>query len=154
MRRWFRRWSDVVGPLSEAGWDLARAEYRVVSSEVRHAGRKLVEALVLLAFGLFALFWAIGAVALVVVEVASLWLPRWGAALVALGLFVLVGACLAAVARQRLRSIERPSQTVKRRLDKHREWWDHRIASTVSEGSVRTRSGEKTPSAADEAGSP
>lgn len=129
MRRWHSRWSDLLAPLGQAGLDLARAEYGAVSSEIRSSGRSLVKALLLLLIALFASFWAIGAVALVVVEVGSLWLPRWAAALVVLALFLLVGLLFAVVARRRLRRIERPAETVRRRLNEHRDWWDRRIAA-------------------------
>ena len=131
MRRWRSRWSDLLVPLSEAGLDLVRAEYGVVSSEVRRAARRLAKALLLLLIGLFALFWAIGAVALVVLELGSLWLPRWGAALVDLGLFLVLGLLFAVVARRRLRGIEYPIETVRRRLSEHRDWWDRKIAEVV-----------------------
>ncbi|MCP4201345.1 MAG: hypothetical protein GY769_05350 [bacterium] len=129
MSRWHSRWSDLLAPLGQAGLDLARAEYDVVSSEIRTSGRTLVRALLLLLIGMFALFWAVGVVALVLVEVGSLWLPRWGAALGVLGLFLLVGLIFAVVARRRLGRIERPTETVRRRLSEHRDWWDRRIAA-------------------------
>lgn len=141
MRRWHSRWSEVLTPLGEAGWQLARAEYRALSSEVRNAGRKLLAALLLLMAALFALFWAIGALALVVFEAASLWLPRWGSSLVVLGLFLLTGAVVALVARRKLRSIEPPAETVKRRMSEHREWWERRIASPRRRSQVRNSDG-------------
>jgi len=129
MRRSLSRWSDLLAPLSEAGMALLRAEYGVMSAEVRRAGKGLAKAVLLLLIGLFALFWAIGVSALVMVEVVALWLPRWGAALVALGVFSSLGLLLAAVARRRLRGLERPDETVRRRLSEHREWWDRKIAA-------------------------
>lgn len=129
MRWWHSRWSDLLAPLGQAGFDLVRAEYGVVSSEIRGSGRTLVKALALLLVGLFALFWAIGAIALVLVEIGSLWLPRWVAALGVFGLFLLVGLIFAIVARRSLRHIERPTETVRRRMQEHRDWWDRRIAA-------------------------
>ncbi len=128
MRRWHRRWSDLLASLSEAAWDLVRAEYGVVSNEIQRAGRSLAKALMLFLIALFALFWAVGAVALVVFEVGALWMPRWGAALVALGLFLVLGLLFAFVARRRLRGIERPAETMRRRLSEHRDWWEEKIA--------------------------
>ena len=130
MMRGRKHWSDVVAAVGQAGLDLVRAEYGVVASDIKSSGRTLVSSLLLLLAGLFALFWAIGALALVLVEVGSLWLPRWGAALAVLALFLLVGLILAIVARRRLRSIELPADTVRRRLDEHRDWWQQRIADT------------------------
>lgn len=146
MRRRPSHWFDLLTSLGEAGWELARAEVRVVSAEVEQAGRKLVGALLLILVALFALFWAIGVLAMVLTEVAALWLPRWGAALVVLGLFVLVGGILALVARRRVRSIEPPAETVKRRLHEHRGWWDRKIA--ISSRSPAGGSAPKSPSEA------
>lgn len=120
-------WLEALAPLREAAVDLLRAEYGVVSSEVRSAGRSFLKAVLLLLVGLFALFWAIGAVALVVVEVAALWLPRWAAASTALALFVVVGLVLAAIARRKMKAIEPPAQTVKRRFGEHRDWWERKV---------------------------
>ncbi|MFQ5525362.1 MAG: phage holin family protein [Thermoanaerobaculia bacterium] len=128
MSRRRSRWSDVLAPVGQAGLDLVRAEYGVVSSEIRTSSRVLARSLFLLVIGLFALFWAIGALALLLVEVGSLWLPRWGAALSVLSMFVAVGLVFAAIARSRLREIELPTQTVRRRIDEHRDWWEQRIA--------------------------
>ncbi len=137
MSRLRKRWSNLLAPLGQAGIDLIRAEYGVVSSEIRTSGRELVRSLLLLLFGLFAMFWAIGALAHVLLEVGALWLPRWGAALAVLGLFVLVGAVFAGLARKRLRSIEPPTRTVRRRLDEHRDWWEERVASARPIGRAR-----------------
>jgi len=136
MRQWHSRWSGLLAPLSEAALDLARAEYGVVSGEVRRAARHVAKALFLLLIGLFALFWAIGAVALVVFELGSLWLPRWGAALVDLGIFLALGLLFAVVARRRLRGIEHPVATVRRRLSEHRDWWDRKIVRATAPASA------------------
>lgn len=142
MSRWHSRWSGLLVPLSQAGLDLARAEYGVVSSEVRNSGRSLFKAFGLLLVGLFALFWAIGGVALVLVEIGSLWLPRWGAALGVSVLFLLVGLIFAGVARRRLDRIERPTETVRRRLNEHRDWWDQRVAQVGPQRQRPIRSDE------------
>lgn len=131
MRRRRNRWADLLAPVSQAGLDLVRAEYGVVSTEIKSSGRTLVKSLLLLLVAVFALFWAIGAFALLLVEAGSLWLPRWGAALAVLALFLLLGLALAGAARRRLRSIEPPTQTVRRRLDEHRDWWEQRISAAV-----------------------
>lgn len=154
MSRRRNRWSDLLAPLGHAGLDLIRAEYGVVSSEVKSSGRILIRSLLLLAFALFALFWAVGALAQVLLEVGTLWLPRWGAALAVLGLLALLGTVFAFLARRRLRSIEPPARTVKRRLEEHRDWWDQRIAQarpSRSSRDERERSGSR-PQAGSEAG--
>jgi len=122
------RWGDLFAPVGEAGLNLVRAEYGALSSEIKGSGRVLLRAVLLLALGLFLLFWAIGALGYLLVEVGSLYLPRWGAALAVLVFFLLIAAALAVAGRRRLRSIDNPAQTVQRRLRDHRDWWDQRIA--------------------------
>ncbi len=140
MRRWHSRWSDLLAPLSEAGVDLVRAEYGVVSSEIRASWKTLVKALLVLLIALFALFWAIGAIALVVFEVGALWLPRWGAAAGVFALFLLVGLIFALLARRRMRGIEPPAETVRRRINEHRDWWDRRVTAVRPAGEPRRSS--------------
>ena len=127
------RWADMFAPVGEAGLNLVRAEYGVISSEIKGSGRALLRVFLLLALGLFVVFWAVGAFAYLLVEVGSIYLPRWGATLAVLGLFLLTALILTAVARRRLRAIDNPAQTVQRRLRDHRDWWEHRIAVPGSE---------------------
>ncbi len=129
------RWTSALAPLGQAGVELLRAELGALNSELQGSSRVLVRALLLLAVALFVLFWAIGALAYVLVEVAALWLPRWGAAVSVLGVFLLASWVLVIVARRRLRSVETPLGTVRRRLDEHRNWWERRVA--LQAGSAR-----------------
>lgn len=123
------RWTDYLAPVGEAGLSLFRAEYDVVTAEIKGSSRTLVRALLLLAIALFVLFWAIGAFAYVLVEIGALYLPRWGAALSVLGLFLVVAVSVALVARRRFRQIDSPAATVRRRIEDHRNWWEHRITA-------------------------
>lgn len=154
MSRRRRRWFDLLAPVGQAGLDLLRAEYGVVSSEIKVSARVLVKSLLLLLTGLFALFWAIGALALLLLEVGALWLPRWAAAASVLGVFVLVGLTLAAIARKRLRTVDAPNRMVRRRLDEHRDWWEERIVGFSPSGRARARprSPSSDPTAAEEPG--
>lgn len=133
------RWLDRLAPVGEAGLELLRAEYGVVSSEIKVSARVLVKSLLLLLVGLFALFWAIGALALVLLEVGALWLPRWAAAGSVLVLFVAAGLIFATVARNRLKSVEPPTRTVRKRLDEHRDWWEDRVARFTPPSRARRR---------------
>lgn len=127
------KWMGLVAPLGQAGLELARAEYGAVSSELKGSGRALGRVLLFFAVALFVLFWAIGAFAYLLVEVAALWLPRWGAAASVLGLFLFACLLLALLARARLRKIDTPVRTLQRRVGEHREWWEQRVAAIPRE---------------------
>lgn len=119
---------DAFGALGQAAVELLKAESGALGGELRGSARRLLAALLLIALALFVVFWAIGALVLTAVEVAGLWLPRWAAALAVLGILLLTAAVLVQVARHRLRRIETPSATLRRRADDYQAWWERRIA--------------------------
>jgi membrane protein implicated in regulation of membrane protease activity len=127
MRRKIDKVSENIEVLGSAGLDLAKAELFALSEEFRLTGKGLLRVALLVAICLFTLFWAIALLVFLGVEVGALWLPRWMAALIVLGLLLLVVAALVLVARKRWRRLESPGQTVRRRLDEHRDWWRRRI---------------------------
>ena len=85
------------------------------------------------------------------IEVGTLWLPRWLAALAVLALLALLAAVLVAVARARLRRLESPAATVRRRAGEYQEWWESRIAPPPV--ARRTEAAESGPAGAEDAGS-
>ena len=124
-----RSWSALVREIGEAFLALLRAEVEAVARDLGDSGRALLRALVLagLAFGVA--FWALGLVVYLAVELLALVLPRWGAVGIVLAVFVLAAAILAAVAARRLRAVESPAATVRRRMEDSRRWWRERIAA-------------------------
>jgi hypothetical protein len=76
---------------------------------------------------LFGLFWALGLLAYISVEVLALWLPRWTAALGVFFLVLVITLVLVGVARQRLRKLEKPASTVRRHVSEHVDWWETRV---------------------------
>lgn len=124
---------DRFGALGQAGLELLRAEATLLQSELGGGARRLGGIVLLFAVALFVLFWALGALALSLVEAAALWLPRWGAALAVVALLLLAAAILVAIARRRLARLESPAATVRRRAEEYQEWWERRIAGGASQ---------------------
>lgn len=122
-------WRALVRDLGEALLDLLRAEVAALASDLGASGRALARALVLAAVAGAVAFWALGLLIYLAVELLALVLPRWGAAAIVLGLFVLAAAALLASARTRLRAIEPPDATLRRRLADSRRWWRERVAA-------------------------
>lgn len=127
MRNTLDRVSEDVSLLGAAALDLAKAEAAALSGELKLSGHALTRILLLVAVSLFGLFWAIAVLVFVAVEVGALWLPRWAAGLVVLALLLLVIGCIGLVVRKRWSSLESPAETVRRRLDDHRDWWRRKI---------------------------
>ena len=125
-----RKLEELTGnasSLGQAGLDLARAEATALAGELKLSGKAFVRILLLFAGCLFLLFWAIAVLVVVGIEVGALWLPRWGAALVVLGVLLLAVFVVGWLAWRRLNSLEMPAATVRRRLQDHLDWWQRRI---------------------------
>ena len=69
------------------------------------------------------------------------WLPIWGAALAVTGLLALVATVLALAGRARLRRLENPLATARRRMDDHLAWWQ----SQHTTGAVEDEDDFETP---------
>jgi hypothetical protein len=120
-------WRSSLQALGGAFGELAQAELAVLGDDFSRSGRRLGGALLLLAAALFGLFWAIGLTVYLAVEVATRWLPRWGAVAAVLAVVLLVVALLAAIGRRRLRRLEGPSALLERRWASHRDWWQEQF---------------------------
>jgi hypothetical protein len=128
-RRSFR---ELVQEVGEAFLALLRAEVEALLRDFGRSGRALARVVLLAALAGAVAFWSLGLAIQLGVEVAALWLPRWGAVAVVLGVFLLAAGILVRVALSRLRAIEKPGDTVRRRLDDHRSWWSRRIEGEES----------------------
>ena len=124
-----RSWSALVREIGEAFLALLRAEVEAVARDLGDSGRALLRALVLAGFAFAVAFWALGLIVYLAVELLALVLPRWGAVGIVLAVFVLASAILAAVAARRLRAVESPAATVRRRMEDNRRWWRERIGA-------------------------
>jgi Putative Actinobacterial Holin-X, holin superfamily III len=118
-------WIDLFRSLGEALLEVWRAELATLQDDLSRSGRHLGVALGLFGAAVLVLFWAFGLLLFVLVSLLHIWLPWWGAALVVLALFLIAIAVLALLGRRRLRQVENPVETVRRRVDSHFDWWQH-----------------------------
>jgi len=136
-----RTWSARIRDVGEAFLGVLRAEVAEIATEIGRSGRALVRALVLVAVAAGISFWTVGLVLYFAIELLALVLPRWGAVGIVLGVFLLVSLVLLLLARSRFAAVESPAETVRRRFDDHRQWWQGRIASRdgEDEGDLESR---------------
>ncbi len=118
-------WIDLFRSLGEALLEVWRAELGTLQDDLERSGRHLGVALGLFGAAVMLTFWAVGLVLFVLISLLHLWLPWWGASLVVLGLFLNAVAILAKLGLGRIRKVENPLETVRRRVDSHLDWWQH-----------------------------
>jgi hypothetical protein len=118
-------WIELFRSLGEALLEVWRAEIGTLQDDLQRSGRHLGAALGLFGAAVVLLFWAVGLVLFVLVSLLHLWLPWWGASLVVLGVFLLAMAVLGSLGFRRIRKVENPLDTVRRRVDSHLDWWQH-----------------------------
>lgn len=116
-------WIDMFRGLGEALLDVLRAEVATLQEDLSRSGRIAGGALALLGVALILLFWIVGLLIFVLVSVLAIWLPLWGASLVVLGLFLAVAGVLSWLGVRRLKQVENPVHTFRRRVDDHLDWW-------------------------------
>ena len=112
-------WIDLFRSLGEALLEVWRAELATLQDDLSRSGRHLGVALGLFGAAVLVLFWTFGLLLFVLISLLHVWLPWWGAALVVLALFLIAIAVLALLGRKRLRQVENPVETVRRRMDSH-----------------------------------
>ncbi len=129
-----RSWTGTIRELGLAAGDLLRAELTAIADELGASARALLSSLLIAAVGGAFAFWALGLFVDLAIELLALVLPRWGAVGVVLASFVLVAAVLLGWARIKLRRLETPARTVRRRVMASRRWWSESIASLDEDG--------------------
>jgi hypothetical protein len=72
-------------------------------------------------------FWTVGVLIAAVVAILALWLPVWGAALLVFALFAALAGALAWLGVRRLREIENPVASLRRRISDHLDWWQNTL---------------------------
>ena len=127
MKRRLDELSENASALGQAGLDLAKAEASALSRELKLSSRTFLRLLLLFASCLAILFWALAVLIFVGIEVGALWMPRWGSALVILGVLLLAAVVVGVISWRRLRRLETPMMTARRRLEDHLEWWHRRV---------------------------
>ena len=138
-------WSDKLKAVGQAYVELLDSELSAVRDDLRGTGRRVGGLLLLLVAVAITLFWAVGLLVYSLVEIATLWLPRWGATLTILALLVVVTIVLALVVRGRWRGTELPANTVRRHFDEHVAWWESRVVGGSEADRGALENGEAAP---------
>lgn len=120
-------WIEMFRGLGEALLDVLRAEVATLQEDLTRSGKIAGRALALLGTALILLFWIVGLLIFVLITVLAIWLPLWAAALIVLGLFLVATAILAWMGVNRLKQVENPAQTFRRRVDDHLDWWQNTL---------------------------
>ena len=118
-------WIELFRSLGEALLEVWRAELATLQEDFGRSGSYLGRALAFFAAAAVLVFWIVGLLLFVLIALLHVWLPWWGASLVVLTLFVATAALLAWLGASRLRQVESPLETVRRRVDSHLDWWQH-----------------------------
>jgi hypothetical protein len=118
-------WIELFRSLGEALLEVWRAELATLQDDLQRSGRHLGVALGLFGAAAVLLFWTVGLTLFALVALLHVWLPWWGASLIVLALFLAGMAILAAMGVKRIRKVESPLETVRRRVDSHFDWWQH-----------------------------
>lgn len=118
-------WIDLIRSLGEALLEVWRAELGTLQDDFQRSGRHLGAALGLFGAAVILLFWIVGLLLFVLISLLHVWLPWWGASLVVLALFLLATGVLGWLGLRRIRQVESPLETVRRRVDSHLDWWQH-----------------------------
>ena len=120
-------WIEMFRGLGEALLDVLRAEVATLQEELSRSGRIAGGALALLGVALVFLFWIVGLVIFVLVALLAVWLQLWAAALIVLALFTVTAGILGWMGMSRLKTVENPVQTFRRRVDDHLDWWQNTL---------------------------
>ncbi len=118
-------WIEMFRSLGEALLEVWRAELDTLQQDFQRSGRYLGLALAFLGAALVLAFWIVGLLLFALVALLHVWLPWWASSLIVLALFVLAAAILANLGVKRLKNVESPIATVRRRVDSHLDWWQH-----------------------------
>ncbi|MGB5817562.1 MAG: phage holin family protein [Thermoanaerobaculia bacterium] len=132
MRKNTNGWLGLLRSLGQAGTDLLRSEIDALGSDLADSGASLARAVGLFVAAAFVIFWAVGALGYFSIELLALWLPRWGAALIVFVLLLVVVWILWLLAKSKLREVEKPTETVRRRVTDHLDWWQDRVLDGTS----------------------
>jgi hypothetical protein len=118
-------WIDLFRSLGESLVEVWRAEMANLQGDLERSGRHLGMALAFLGAAAVLFFWIVGLLLFVMIAVLHIWLEWWAAALIVLGLFILGAGLLGWLGVRRMREVENPMSTVRRRVDSHLDWWQH-----------------------------
>lgn len=125
-----RGWLGMLRSLNTSLLAVWRAELSALVDDLSSSGRRLRSALLLLALAgsLFVLL--IGTLVFTAIAALAVVMPLWGAALTVAGVLALAVAIVAGLGMSRLKTVESPASTVRRRVDDHLEWWNRRLGGS------------------------
>lgn len=118
-------WIEMFRSLGEALLEVWRAELDTLQEDFGRSGRYLGVALAFLGAAAVLGFWVVGLLLFALVALLHIWLPWWGASLIVLALFTAAAATLVLMGVNRIKKVESPVATVRRRVDNHLDWWQH-----------------------------
>lgn len=121
-------WLDLFRAFGTSLLALGQAELQAFQRDLAESGRRALAGLGLLLGALIFAFWTVGVATAFLVVLLARWLPPWGAALAVTGLLALLATGLALAGRARLRRLENPLATARRRMDDHLAWWQETTA--------------------------
>ncbi|MCZ6726349.1 MAG: phage holin family protein [Acidobacteria bacterium] len=140
MRRLVLGWADLARSVGSALLEVWQAEIGALRQDLSRSGRALRGGLILALAAAVVGFWSVGLGLWLVVEVLTLRLPRWQAALVVLAAGLVLAFILGWIARRSFERIEAPLHLVKRRSREHLEWWQETVLPELVPGQDEDRS--------------
>jgi hypothetical protein len=126
-------WIELFQSLRDAFIGVMEAEVQSLRLDFELTKRHIGQAVGFAALAVFVCFWVIGVLVLLLIQVASIWLPDWVASLLVLAFLCICGMGLVAAARRRLRRIEAPKAMLTRHVQEHMDWWEDEVLP-ASEG--------------------
>lgn len=120
-------WLEMFRSLGQALFEVWKAELAELGTELGKSGKHLGKAIAAFVVVAFVLFWAVMALYIFIVALFTKLLgPVWATGL-GLLIFVLVMAALGLWGYLQLKKFDNPAETVRRRVDEHKEWWNERM---------------------------
>ena len=129
-----RGWIELFRSLGQALFEVLRAEAAALGEDFRRSGSQLLRGLALCGGAAAVGFWTLGVVVATLIAVLAIWLPPWAAALIVMALFGATAGLLAALGWRQLRQLETPAASIRRRVEDHLEWWQHRLLAEPAAG--------------------
>jgi len=120
-------WIDLVRSLGGSLIEVLRAEADALKEELASSGRHLGIGLAFLAGAAGILFWTLGALLFTLGAVLAIWLQVWAAALIVVGIFLLLAALLVFLGLRQLKRFENPLESLRQHVEDHLDWWQHTL---------------------------
>jgi hypothetical protein len=122
-------WTELFSSLHRSLLAVLRAELDALLGDLSDSGRRLIGVLTMLAAAAAFFVVFLGVIVVAAVAALALAVPVWAAALIVAGVLGLVAGICGWLGVRRLRSIENPADTVRRRVADHAAWWQTRLVA-------------------------